>query len=226
MTSSDDQPYSTRLKNFKAVAEMFSLTQAGMGQRLAKSQAAIQQYMSGRIKMQRNFCALVEQEFGLVDGALDRAGGDLQLKDGGGLQPALAPSDDRSSRLRPPAVRASSPLHSAVVDALVRVLVAGKLSDEQCAEMLSRFTLMFASSPTSPTSRNSELDGILARLRVNGFRVLYTGEGGRDGAGQRLSEEFDHAFAASMRRHICDLEGVSDQARREVLGGIEDLPGR
>lgn len=224
MTSSDDQPYSTRLKNFKAVAEMFSLTQAGMGQRLAKSQAAIQQYMSGRIKMQRNFCALVEQEFGLAPGALDNAGGELQLKDGDGLQPGPAPSDDRGSRLRASTVRASSPLHSAVVDALVRVLVAGKLSDDQCAQMLSRFTLMLATSPTSPTSRNAELDGILARLRVNGFRVLYTAEGGRDEAGRRLTEEFDPTFAASVSRHLCDLEGLTERARREVLRGIEEHP--
>lgn len=203
-----------RMDNLKAVAACLSLTQVQLGRHLGMSQSAVHQYLTGRARMSRDFCARVEQTLDLPHGVMDKEGGvrlHFEHHPGHGSQQTSkhpAGAGERTQGRRSP-----NALHEALIVSLVKLLASGRVSDDQCAQMLSKFTLMSAVVPAKADGRNTELDSLLARLRVNGFQLVYTGKGGKEEAGKRLEDEFDPAFAASMARYFVDVASASEMAK-------------
>ena len=172
--------------------------------------------------MGRNSCARIEKALGLADGAMDNEGGVSPLT---AFQKEHLPDSETGPRTsdRPQSavvsqgyslrVEASSPMHYAVIDAFVKLVQSGLLSDERCSQMLTQFTVM-RSGGARP--RSDEMDSLLARLAVNEFRVVYAGDGGREQAVERLENEFGPAIAASFQRHLADVRSFPAGARDEA----------
>lgn len=190
-------------------------TQYLVAQKIGMSQAGISQYMTGRLHLTRDTCQRIERALGIPDGALDQQTGVEHL-----LDTVLDGPRDRAPvpRARPTDVKqvviqTENPLHYAVIDSLTKLLKAGKIGDEECAQMIGRFTLLRTSGGRP---RNDDTDALLARLKVNEFELVYQGVGGREEATKRLQVEFDPAVAASVGRHFADLDPLSPTARNEV----------
>mgnify|MGYP000846242885 FL=1 len=198
------------------------MTQWDFAQLVGMSQSAINHFKRERSPMGRNSCLRIERALGLAEGAMDKEGGVSPLTDAqrGGLpdSPRAPRAPDRAPPQDAPesyslSVVASNPMHYAVIDAFVKLVQSGRLSDERCSQMLAQFTVM-RSNGARP--RSDEMDSLLARLAVNEFKVVYAGDGGREQAVERLENEFGPAVAASFQRHLADVRSLPTAARDDM----------
>lgn len=195
---------------------MGDMTQGAFARRVGMSQSAINHFKSGRTTMGRTSCARIETALGLSDGAMDKDGGvspltaeQRKIASGGPYRPSVTAVPD-SFGFR---VEVSNPMHYAVIDAFVKLVQSGLLSYERCSQMISQFTLMRSGGGRT---RSEETDALLARLAVNEFKVVYSGEGGREEATVRLENEFGPVVAASFGRHFVDIQSLSAAVGAEV----------
>ena len=208
-----------RLANLKILKE--GMTQQEFGMMVGFSQSAIAQFLTGRMLMSRSSCERVEKVLNLANGTMDKEGGvspsmvqefltRMHAQDSSS-EAATAKAPIQAKTL-PFTVLPATAMHYVLLDSLAKLLASGQVGDDQCRKLLTKFTLMRAGRNGQ---RDAEVDGILARLAINEFRVVYTGEGQQEEAVNRLNDEFDPAFASSVSRYLVDASQMPEEMRRE-----------
>ncbi|MBV7541990.1 helix-turn-helix transcriptional regulator [Acidovorax sp. sic0104] len=220
--------HAIRRQNLDVIRTTFKLTQWDLALHLSVNQSAVSHFITGRVPG-TSMARRIERAFGLPEGAMDLEGGAAQARLASASLPQRStPPTSVATPASPQAIDTqplqlnltfTNPMHYAALDALAKLLGSGRVSDEECAQMLARFTLQRAGSARA---RDGDVDGLLARLKVNEVQVVYTGVGGHAEAVSRLNAEFDPALSASLARHVVALEGLSDQTTHEFLDHLRN----
>lgn len=193
----DQKLQRTRVANLRRLMEEHGLSQHDVACRLGISQSAVSQYLHSRRLMGRPFASRVETVFSLQAGCLDQE--DMQSHPGG-ERAAMGPV------LTPGILDGLTAIQLAVIEAFANAARAGSMTDEACAELLTRLVMHRAvgTGGAGPAQGQQDLRGMLARLRLH--EVLLLSVGGVEE--KRLHDDFGPEVATAIGQHLFDLQAL------------------
>ena len=206
-----------RLENLKSLLSQGGLTPSALARSIGVSSSAVSQYVAGRRKLGRAFCARIETALGLQRGCMDFQG--MQIPDS-----ALASTSALHTGVPLQGAIGDSSLHTAVVEAFLKAARAGAVSDAACAELIVRFIAM-RSAPSGFTQQQGsriDLAGAVARLRLRGVVMLHVGDAKDEELLEHLATDFGPEAAQGIRQHVFELREapISESATKEVYEAI------